>query len=425
MFAFVPKASATSGTGQRPRRDRAEGTLRLIALGVAFLMSACTGTHGVARDQRSPQASQGPQSPRIRGWLHTSGRQILDADNRPLRLFSINLSPLSSGQGAPGPEGLALYGCTGWRLPDPLAYQNIEAWGFNSVRLIISWSNLEPTPPSAGVDGQPEHRYNQEYAQAIDQEIKGLTDHGIAVILAMSQAQWSPAFHEIRTPFGIRCQGEGMPAWLYQDHSLAAMPAARFGFFNDQGAIQAGYEAAWRFIAARYASNPMVVGADMVNEPYTHGNFPPQDLHLARLYVRVGAAIREENPNVMLIFQDSNYPNDQPFALRRPPPFSNVVYSFHFYDRDWTPNGLQRTTAYVARAERWNVPLWIGEFDVFDYSSPRPFNPNWIAELRKMLPFLRQNGVSWAIWAYSGGAFLAPGGREPKPGLLAPLQAEF
>ena len=136
-------------------------------------------------------------------------------------------------------------------------------------------------------------------------------------------------------------------------------------------------------------------------------------------------AIRKSAPAHTIIVTGPNWGGIDGLLKLEPLSDHNIIYSFHFYDRDWTPNGLQRTMAYVARADRWNVPLWIGEFDVFDYSSPRPFNPNWNAELRKMLPFLRQNSVSWAIWAYSGGAFLAPGGREPKPGLLAPLQAEF
>ena len=43
---------------------------------------------------------------------------------------------------------------------------------------------------------------------------------GIAVVLSMIQSQWSPAFHDVPTPFGIACQGEGMPAWLYPNATL-------------------------------------------------------------------------------------------------------------------------------------------------------------------------------------------------------------
>jgi hypothetical protein len=352
------------------------------------------------------------------------GATVMDPDDVPVRFVSINVSSLGNGQGLPGDQGLAATGCKGWVEPDSEELDNIESWGFNSVRLAVSWANLEPSPPVTGADGLPQHRYDQAYLQALDRTISGFTSGGVAVVLSMIQSQWSPAFHDVPTPFGIACQGEGMPAWLYPNATLDTQPSARRAFFLDEAGVQAGYVHAWRAVASRYAADPLVVGADMFNEPYTLGRFPISDLHLDRLYARLGSAIREADPDIVLIFQDSNFHGPGTLALSAPPPFRNEVYEFHLYEPVWRPQGLDRAQVYTQRAAQWNVPLWLGEFDAFFYASRLPPDPNWMSDTQDMLSYLREHGVGWALWQYSRGALLTPHG-DPKPGLLEVLQSGF
>jgi hypothetical protein len=363
-------------------------------------------------------------APRIEGPLRVAGPAILDAHDQPVRFLSINVGSMGRGQGLPGEHGLFAAGCRGWVEPEKEDLDNIAAWGFNSVRLNLSWANLEPFPPKVGPSGLPQHHYDETYMRALDATISGFARRGVAVILAMIQAQWSPAFHDVPTPFGIACQGKGMPAWLYPNATLQTLPLARRAFFLNEDDVQAGYVAAWREVASRYAANPMVVGADMFNEPYTLGAFPPGDLHLDQLYAKVGSAIRAADPDILLIFQDSNFHGPGTLALAGPPALSNEGYECHLYEHDWRPQGLSRAQVYVQRAEQWNVPLWLGEFDAFFYVSRLPPDPNWMVDTRDMLSFLRERGVGWALWQYSRGGLLTPQG-DPKPGLLTVLQGGF
>src|SRR4029078_13747054 len=79
--------------------------------------------------------------------------------------------------------------------------------GFNSVRLGISWANLEPEPPSS--DGK--HTWHADYLKAVDDAAEGFTSRGIDVILDMRANNLSPAFNN---PKPDRCQGSGPPVWL-------------------------------------------------------------------------------------------------------------------------------------------------------------------------------------------------------------------
>jgi hypothetical protein len=236
----------------------------------------------------------------------------------------------------------------------------------------------------------------------------------------MSQAHWSPAFNDVQTRKGTKCAGVGMPAWLY--HGVPDEFAARRLFFADQGHQQELYAEAWKFIAGRYASDHLVVAADLMNEPYTKNRLTFAQLNLDHLYQTLGSAIRSVNPHILLAFQDSQY-NGGSFALTKPPSFSGVVYGFHYYVSSWASEGKAQLQAYIDRARAWNVPLWIGEFDAFGYASPRPSDANWRPDLTQMMLACKRNGVSWTEFSYADRWLLQPGTSQPKPDLLATLKA--
>jgi hypothetical protein len=166
-----------------------------------------------------------------------------------------------------------------------------------------------------------------------------------------------------------------------------------------------------------------VVGADLMNEPYTKNKLTVAELNLSQLYQTLGTAIRSVNPSILLAFQDSQYEGpDGQYALTAPPSLPGVVYSFHYYpDHGWEDGGPQLQT-YIDRAQAWNVPLWIGEFDAFTYASPRPTDDEWRSDLERMMNVTKQRGVSWTEFAYADRWMLQPGTDEPKPDLLATLK---
>jgi endoglycosylceramidase len=386
----------------------------VVALLVSVVLPACTSHH------TNPVVPL--HAPRIHGPLTTEGTRIVDATGTTVRFIGVDLGGMGKGDGLTGADAIAQTGCPGWQAPPASAFRNITDWGFNSVRISLSWANLQPDQPvmAGGVVTDP--LWNTTYLAALDRLVHGFTSRGIAVILHMSQSHWSPAFADVATKKGtVKCAGVGMPDWLYQ--GITDEIAARRSFFADEGNQQELYADAWKLIAGRYASDPLVVAADMMNEPYTKHQLTLSELNLDQLYQTLGSAIRSVNPTILLAFQDSQYSGQgTSFALGAPPSFPGVVYSFHYYVSGWSSEGQAQLQTYIDRAKAWNVPLWIGEFDAFGYASPRPTDPNWQADLTQMMRVCKQNGVSWTEFAYADRFLLQPGTSEPKPNLLATLK---
>jgi len=90
--------------------------------------------------------------------LHTTGTdsRIYDAANRPVRLVGFNWPGTPTGGRR---DNLATPDACGktWRTPaDSVArlafnyddmYQRIKGWGYNVIRVPVSWHNLEPVAP--------------------------------------------------------------------------------------------------------------------------------------------------------------------------------------------------------------------------------------------------------------------------------------
>lgn len=409
------------------RSDRIGVSRRLALLAAAASVLASCTSSAVEPPQVAPSTtaaagslppSPGPQAPRIVGPLHTDGTSIIDADGHTVRFTGVDVVGLQSGSGnfvGNNPVGP----CGGWRILPSDEFDLIRSWGFNSVRIGIAWSNLEPTAPQDG-----HHTYNQQYVDYLDTVVKAFTDRGVAVIIQMAQSKWSPAFTNIPAPGGTRCRGYGMPTWLYPDAASITIGQAKTRFFSSDS-MQAGYAGAWAYIAGRYASNPMVVGLDMLNEPYLNPGAPANAYHLDAFYAKLGTAIRAVNRQALLIFQDTQDQGNGEFGVTTPPPFRGVVYSFHLYVDAWQPQGLERTQVYLARSRTWDVPLWIGEFNAFGGAGDDPQNSDWQSDLRSMMDFCRAQDIGWSLFAYTNGKLLASGTSLPQSGLLPLLQAGY
>jgi hypothetical protein len=349
---------------------------------------------------------------------------MVDATGSVIRLFGIDVTGLGKGIGLPDKQGVAATGCPGWQAPDQATLSDVVKFGFNVIRLPITWANLEPNPPSRGADGRPVHTYDQTYLAAVDSAVHAFTSRGIAVIIEMAQSHWSPAFTDIpQANSTIKCQGVGMPIWLYPHPTIETEIQARQDFFSNVADVQQGYVDVWKLIAQRYASNPMVIAGDMMNEPYTKGHIAPADLRLNALYQKLGSAIRSVDPHLVLIFQDSKADPNGDFGLRSAPEFANEIYSFHLYVDNWNPEGLELAQSYLDRASSWNVPLLIGEFDAFGYASPYGAPATWRQSLQEMMAWCSAHSVSWSLFTYADRWVLQPGTDQPRPDLLPTLAA--
>jgi hypothetical protein len=226
-----------------------------------------------------------------------------------------------------------------------------------------------------------------------------------------------------------------MPAWLYPHPESTNFQKARCDFFagkKDENMPidpQEGFIAVWQYLVDRYKTNGNVIGANIINEPWmVRGMCGPKDLKLNEFYTRVGKAIQAIRPDMLLIYEDSQDFHDVDFALTRPLELPNSIYSFHLYTGNWEPDGLKRTIRFLSRASQWDVPLFIGEFDMIGTSwNKNAYGPaDWQDQGKEMLSYFKKNGISWAFWAYSGyQSLLVSPGTEVKEDLLRVLQSEF
>ena len=424
----VAAVAVCAGTAGGARGAHAAGTSGVGATVARVPLPTPTPPRPAPHPLRIRLTSISRHTDRIRGWLHTEGTRIVNARGRSVRFRGVDVSGMGHGWGSATP-GAGRHGCPSWTPPTQSELSNVARWGFNVVRVSFSWANLEPSPPTGSL-ATGRHHYNRAYMRALVRAIHGFTSRGVAVILQMSQNNWSPAFR-VEGPHHTKC-GVGMPSWLYGVASAAApdvsspvvgVDEARRSFFDDRDGVQRAFAAAWAFVAGRFARDHLVVGADMMNEPYTFGTLPARALHLTRLYRRVGNAIRDANPHLLLIFQDSQYAGPGSFALRAPPRLPNVVYTFHMYQPSWSPNGLRVVRTYERRARAWNVPLWLSEFDAFGYASPSGAGGGWATRLRRMLDFCRRNDIGWTEFAYARRWMLDPATGGVRAGLIPILRA--
>ncbi|MFN2589538.1 MAG: glycoside hydrolase family 5 protein [Actinomycetota bacterium] len=403
----------TGRPARPPTRLRAISVVAAAACVMASLGSIVPATSAAAKT---------PRAVRITGPLHTRGGRILDATGKRVRFLGVGVLDLAPGRGLSSDQTGSE--CNGWHMPPDEAYANIRNWGFNSVRLAISWANLEPAPPvRLGV--AEIHHWNFEYLWALDEVIDEFTSRGIAVIIEMSQNGWSPAFKRHEYP---GCPGRGFPAWLYEGTKTNTIWEAKREFFTNHDGVQDMYATAWQVVAKRYANRVMVVGADIMNEPFIDpADMAPEDTNLEAMYEKLGGAIREVAPRILLIFQD-NQTRGLHVKLQpdEPPPFANVVYQVHLYSVDWK-NASPRMSQWTKVARRWNVPLYMGEFNGFGAGrNNKPAYPGWLKSTNSLMSYCKQNGISWTYWAYWGGTSLTqPGTQQAKPKLLAALQAGF
>jgi hypothetical protein len=340
-------------------------------------------------------------APRITGRLATSGDRIVNAVGATVRLIGVDEPGLISGAGNDRATHPDVCG-DGWRLPAPTEYRDVARAGFNSVRLGLSWANLEPTPPHTDSAGNLEHRWNRPYLAALDRAVAGFTRAGVAVILDMHQNHMSPAF---KSPVPDRCQGSGLPTWVYPDTSIGAT-RAECDFFADRReagvpvGVQAGYAHAWIKVVRRYAANPMVVGADLFNEP-SAGKCPGLDV--TPFYRELGAHIRRIDPHLLLICQAGSGP-DGGTALHEPVGLPGWVYSFHTYLRPGQRAGAALGGSFQPAA-RWHVPVWVGELGVYHRGpAAGAVPPGMSGEIRAVVAALRRHGAGWAFHQYAGGS---------------------
>jgi hypothetical protein len=309
--------------------------------------------------------------------LSTRGRYIVDANGRRVRLAGVNWYGAHEDLGvAPGLD----------RTDRRALARRIASHGFNSVRFPFSlWMTEQTAPVPAEYLAANSDLAGSTPMQVYDACVEALTEAGLVVI---------PNCHVLDA--GWCCEADDHNGLWYNDR----WPAERFF-------------AAWRDMAARYRSNPLVAAMDIMNEPRrtrvgwrvltpTWGSRPRTDI--AAMYTTAGNLIHEVSPDILVVCEGLEYAADltgaasHPVRLERP---GKVVYSLHDYP--WFHPGEQPRAAYLEQMERTGgyllsqqlAPVWIGEFGSATRSLAA-FSGVWWNNFEA---WVTRHDVDWCWWA--------------------------
>ncbi|HUT53475.1 MAG TPA: cellulase family glycosylhydrolase [bacterium] len=262
-------------------------------------------------------------------------------------------------------------------------FERMAALGLDSVRLVVSWSALEPRPGF----------HDPAYLEQIRRAVEWSREFGIYVILDMHQDAWgkyiaSAPDVKCRWPLVPNIGWDGAPEWatitdgkepcklVQREFSGAAFQAWQ-SFYEDRDGIQQRLVDTWARLAAAFKDDPAVAGYDLLNEPNWGRNAARAvRQYKPAFYRRATDAIRaaEEGGLHKIIFFEplaiwSALPGERPVPFTGDP---DVVYAPHIYlgsisvdmylfHHELIP--LRRGFEIAQReAEQYHTTFWNGEW---------------------------------------------------------------
>jgi endoglycosylceramidase len=360
---------------------RAHLVFTLFACGAMGCTSSGSGGAGTA----SHDAGRGGDGDRDAGMddvlrpspLHAepdsiNGGVIVDDSGRAVLLRGVNVN------------ALAEY----WKAGDfattfPLIDSDVDqiaSVGWNAVRLLLSWSRVEPIPGE----------YDAAYLSEVDDAIARFAQRGVYTIVDLHQDAWGAtlaARPDEACPAGQKPAfgWDGAPAWATLDGVAVRCTAglrefspavrAAWGAFWSDAAGPGGVGVRTRYarmlgaLAGRYAKEPAVAGFDVMNEPNAFG--PGEGQSLSNMYadalreIRAGEQDAGGLPHLVLF---------EPSALWSttgngpPPDFErdrDVVYAPHLYAGGFSNGPISRAAFDIAVTEAagfGGAPILSGEW---------------------------------------------------------------
>jgi hypothetical protein len=354
-------------------RGRFAGPIRIAAMmcAVVALLGGCSVIS--FPEPGSPPARVGPLLP-----LHAEpdplrGGRIVDSDGREVLLRGVNVNALVD---------YWQYGAftTTFPLTDADA-RGIAAVGWNTVRLLVSWSRVEPEPG----------RYDDAYLDDVREAVRLFARHGIRSVIDFHQDAWGPTLAarpgEVCPPGQQPAFGwDGAPAWATLDDGASrctplgirelspAVRTAFIAFWADRAGprgvgIRTRYAAMVGHVAGRFARESAVAGYDVMNEPNAFGASELQGL--AALYADTFGTIRAAETRAggfphLVFVEPSILWSDTDIGA--PLPFThddNVVFAPHIYRGGLTSGPVERADFERARrdaAALGGAPVFVGEW---------------------------------------------------------------
>ncbi len=391
---------ARSGDGAAPA---ARSPLRTLLLAVVVFAAALAGAAG---------------RPRGDGYWHAEKATIVDASGAEVRFSGVDFGGFES-------ENFALHGTWGGIGRNWKSYlDQMQSLGFNLIRVPFSGDTFTPGRVPLNVD------------YGVNPELQGKTTLEFLDLLV------------------DECGRRGIRIIL-DYHRLQAGAGAENGLWYVPGSAtytESHWIETWKMLAARYAGNPTVVGADLFNEvhrgpdhpgPFWSADGADEPYNWRTAAKRAAEAILSVNPGLLVSVQGMDVYGgetgwwganlmglkDHPFDVSKP---SQVVYEVHDYgpdvfDQPWhdDPSFPANLSAYWDRT--WGFvrdqgigPVWIGERGS-RLDSAR--EQAWAAALRS---YIAAKGLSWTWWTWAPtsadtGGILEDDWKTPWPQKLALL----
>ncbi|MEZ4371369.1 MAG: cellulase family glycosylhydrolase [Polyangiaceae bacterium] len=212
----------------------------------------------------------------------------------------------------------------------------LREFGFDSLRLPINWSAIEPTE-SGG--------FSEAYLDEVDRVVKLCADARVLVLLDLHQDAYSKEIGE-----------DGAPLWAIDpppemllegplndlgDRRLSAQVGAAFEtFFGDSASgtnLRDRFSLVAAHVAKRFADSPNVVGLEIFNEPQA------QDEGIARLNQVALPRIREAAPRKLYVYEPPVFRNFTDRSTLADGPLGEMVgYAPHIYTYSFTATDEQK-----------------------------------------------------------------------------------
>jgi endoglycosylceramidase len=286
--------------------------------------------------------------------------------------------------------------------------RRLRSWGFNAIRLGVTWKALMPA----------RGKVSRDYVARVAKVVRLAERGGLYVLVDMHQDLWSERF-----------QGNGAPAWATITDGLPftrsdnpfplnylqpAVGRAFTNFWENRDGVRTQYVRAFAALARKLGSNSGVLGFDLFNEPICELSRPPCALPpppeaagkwLQPFYDQIVPAMRSAAPRKAVFYEDGATVNEgYPFLLGYPPnqpwPFRGEGLSHHVYcdarlrPGVSCPDQEQQALSNAAAAARHNgvAPL-VTEFGATD-------DVNALRRLAREIDIAGEGSLYWQYKTY-------------------------
>jgi endoglucanase len=333
------------------------------------------------------------------GYWHTSGNQILDANNQPVRIAAINWY---------GFETTTFVAHGLWIADYKAILDRIKSSGFNTVRIPYSDQMLTQNPVLGTMN---------------------INRNGINTDIAANATAL-----DVLDKIIAYCGQIGLRVMLDNHRSNAGNSAQENGLWFTNEFPESTWLANWRALTTRYLGNTTVVAMDLRNEPHASacwggdpsGCSSANDWHAAA--TRAGNAILAINPNLLIVVEGNDHYNNaftwwggmlRGVASRQVSlnVANRVVYSAHDYgpteaNQPWFNGSATPASLNAVKDQNWGFihnnntgPIFVGEFGTLntnaDIQSTAPGSQGqWFSSTVAYLQ--GKPAMSHAYWAMNG-----------------------